>query len=110
GMQEHCPDLTKVHLRDAIEHSRLFELTGTSIEAHQQANPKCMACPYHRWCQGGCPAQALEFDDTNYNGVDYLRCEFFENHWTDQILRRMQEISPQTHCTNLPADFPLGKE
>ena len=107
GMQESFPDLTKLHLRDAVEHSRLAELTGTTIEAHQQANPKCTACPYHRWCQGGCPAQALEFDDTNYNGVDYLRCEFFENHWADQILRRMQEISPQTHCTNLPADFPL---
>ena len=107
GMQENFADLTKMHLRDALEHSRLAELVGTSIADHQRANPKCMACPYHRWCQGGCPAQALEFDDTNYNGVDYLRCEFFENHWADRIINRLKETVPEARCRNLPADFPL---
>ena len=49
----------------------------------------------------------MEFDDTNYMGMDRHRCEFFKEQFTERILQRMAETVPQARCVNLPEDYPL---
>ena len=107
GQQENFADLTKMHLRDALEKSRYAACVGATVKDYYDANPECAACEYREYCQGGCRAQALEFDDTNYMGMDRHRCEFFKDQFTERILQRMAETVPQARCVNLPEDYPL---
>lgn len=107
GQQENFADLSKMHLRDALEKSRYAACVGATVKDYYDANPECAACEYREYCQGGCRAQALEFDDTNYMGMDRHRCEFFKEQFAERILQRMAETVPQARCVNLPEDYPL---
>ena len=55
-------------------------------------------------------AQALEFDENDFMGVDRHRCEFFFGHYTEKILKRLAETVPDARCVNLPEDYPFDPE
>ena len=110
GQEKNFADLSQMSVSDALERSVYSACVGTKVSEYFAANPKCESCRFKRWCRGGCRAQALEFDDSDFLGMDRHRCEFFYRHFTERILKHMAETVPQAECANLPADFPLAPE
>lgn len=110
GQQANFADLTQMHLRDALERSAYSACVGSTIKDYFAKNKECADCPYKWYCRGGCRAQALEFDENDFMGVDRHRCEFFFGHYTEKILKRLAETVPDARCVNLPEDYPLDPE
>ncbi len=109
GQAKNFADLTKMSLREGLENSAYSRCIGATVADFFAHNPECDRCRYKRYCQGGCRAFAMEEDDSDYLAIDRSKCEYFREHFTDRILRRLAETVPQAHCTNLPADFPLAE-
>ena len=107
GQQKNFADLLQMTVPEALEHSCYSACVSKTADDYFAVNPECAACPYKRFCRGGCRAQALEFDDTEFMGMDRNRCEFFFDLYTERILKRLAETVPEACCANLPDDYPL---
>lgn len=68
-------------------------------------NAECRKCPHVMHCLGGCRAQALDFDRTDYLSRDIPNCVFFMNHYTEKILDVVRNVCPEASCVNLPDDM-----
>ena len=110
GQEKNFADLSKMSMSEALEHSAYAECAYKTVGDFFRVNRECAECEYKCYCQGGCRSQALEFDDTNYMGIERHRCEFFREHYTEQILKRLADTVPQARCTNIPEGFPLLKQ
>lgn len=106
AQEEHFADLSQMSLAQALEDSPYSACYMRTAAEYFAKNPECAVCEYRRFCMGGCRAEALEFDETDYLGVERHRCEFFREHFADRILQRLADTVPQARCVNLPADFP----
>ena len=107
GQQKNFADLHEMSVKQAIQDSAFSRCAGTTVAEYEARNPECAACAYKKYCMGGCRAQALEFDENDFLGIDRHRCEFFLNHYPERVLQRLAETVPQARCTNLPKDYPL---
>lgn len=107
GQQKNFADLNEMSLHRAVEDSVFSRCAKQTVADYEARNPECAACEYKKYCQGGCRAQALEFDEDEFMAVDKHRCEFFFNQYVERTLKRLAETVPQAKCTNLPADYPL---
>ena len=60
----------------------------TTVGELAQKNAECDACPYFKYCAGGCRAAALllTFDSL---GVDPSRCLFFKNGYYGKAVKAM---------------------
>lgn len=107
GQQRNFADLSEMSLHQAVEESTFARYARQTVGDYFAHNPECAKCEFRKYCQGGCRAQALEFDEYDFMGMDRHRCEFFRNQYVERVLKRLAETVPQARCTNLPADYPL---
>lgn len=75
-------------LKEIVSRSDYSALALATVFHRLLANPKCPACPYFKYCLGGCPALGLlsSGEDRDYFHEDYTKCLFFENGYYDKIV------------------------
>jgi radical SAM protein with 4Fe4S-binding SPASM domain len=73
----HLGNVKQEGLQKLLSEGPLYDWVTYTVKDKREANPKCAACRYFTYCQGGCPALGLLFNDSTL-GTDDYKCLFFE--------------------------------
>ena len=85
------PMITKMELKDALSDSVYMSCIDTKLSEYLHKNDECRNCKYQLECGGGCRGQALNYDKTNYLGIDKAACLLFKNDYIERLKQIMDK-------------------
>ena len=99
------PAAATMPLRDQLTTgSPYLNLLDRRCEEMHEANPECVACPYLRYCGGGCRASAFRAEG-DFIKKDPEACRFFKGGWAKRVIEAVRGIRPD--ATSPYSDDPL---
>ena len=84
--------------------SPYLDLLDRRCQEILDANPRCAACPYLRYCGGGCRAAAHQAGG-DIVGRDPDTCGFFNDGWARKVIQAVGRARPE--ATSPYSDEPL---
>lgn len=99
------PSVVTYGLKHCVTCEEYRRYADIKYQEYLEHNPQCQACRYAEYCRGGCRAEALDFDITDYLGRDIPNCVFFHQDYTKRILSAVAAAAPDAECLNLPENL-----
>ena len=99
----HLGNLHKTSLKELLAESDYMKIVCTNLHKRRKNNPKCDACRFFPYCNGGCPALGglYSADRLNLNDTDITKCLFFENGWYQKCVKTMSGWTNTTSVAEL---------
>ncbi len=96
-------NLHETPLRQILTEGAYVDAVCADLHKQLEDNPKCAACQYYRYCNGGCPALSLLYTG-NMLGSDPAKCRFYQNGWYEKTVQAMGEWHNSSQITKLSTD------
>lgn len=83
-------------LQPILQKGKYLSEVCTTVGQLSEHNPTCAACPYFKYCGGGCRVLAIALTGDKF-GIDPAKCLFFQKGWHRKIaetLRGWKNIAP----------------
>lgn len=77
-------NVKKEGLQPILQKGKYLSEVCATLGQLSEKNEKCAACPYFKFCGGGCRALAIAFTGDKF-GVDPAKCMFFQKGWHKKI-------------------------
>ena len=87
----HLGNLHKTPLKELLTDGDYLKTVCANLHKRLKNNPKCAACKYFKYCNGGCPALGGLYapEKLNLFGSDITKCLFYENGWYGKVVKAM---------------------
>ncbi|MCR5142925.1 MAG: radical SAM protein [Ruminococcus sp.] len=87
----HMGDLHKTPLRDLLTDGEYMRTVCANLHKRRKNSPRCAACGYFKYCNGGCPALGGLYapEKLDLFGSDVTKCLFYENGWYERSVKAM---------------------
>lgn len=88
----HMGDLHTTPLAELLTDGDYMSTVCANLHKRLKNNPKCAACRYFKYCNGGCPALGGLYapEKLNLFGRDVTKCLFYENGWYGKAKEAME--------------------
>ncbi|MBR1750592.1 MAG: radical SAM protein [Ruminococcus sp.] len=99
----HMGDLHKTPLKDLLTDGVYMKTVCANLHKRMKNNPKCAACRYFKYCNGGCPALGGLYSPERLDlfGTDITKCLFYENGWYQKCVSAMEGWENSTRIDEL---------
>ena len=99
----HMGDLQKTPLKDLLTDGVYMKTVCANLHKRMKNNPKCAACKYFKYCNGGCPALGGLYSPERLDlfGTDITKCLFYENGWYQKCVSAMEGWENSTRIDEL---------
>lgn len=85
------PLITETELKDALNDSWYMSCIDTKLKDFLENNEECSSCEHRLNCAGGCRGSALNYDSSNYYGIDRAACLLFKNGYIGRLEKIMEQ-------------------